>query len=272
MRTVFFGATRLGLACLEALLEAGQEVAGVVSIPERFPISYSSEPVRNVTYVDFAQAAAARGIPYAEVTSGRPEPALLETIRSWRPDFGLAIGWFYVLLTELRNLFPLGVAGLHASLLPRYRGGAPLVWAIMNGERETGVTLFYLDEGVDTGDVIARRAFPIDSEDDIASVLAKATAVGQELVREYVPLVADGKAPRGPQDESQATAFPQRRPEDALIDWSRSAHEIRDFIRAQTRPYPGAFTIIEGKRVTIWDADIAEVDEEPGSHGGGTRS
>jgi methionyl-tRNA formyltransferase len=154
------------------------------------------------------------------------------------------------------------VAGIHASLLPKYRGGAPLVWAIINGEKTTGVSLFYFDQGVDTGDVIAQKKIEISDTDDIRTVYEKATLAAVDVLRESLPLIREGQAPRIPQDHANATIFPQRKPEDGLIDWTRTPDEIRNFIRAQTRPYPGAFTVLEGKKVTIWDADIVDLNSE----------
>ncbi|MEA2748780.1 MAG: methionyl-tRNA formyltransferase [Myxococcales bacterium] len=261
MRLVFFGATELGLACCEAAI-ADQEVVGIVSMPREFDISYSPTPVRNVTYADFESLAARHGIPYQAITSGKAAE-LLPTLEAWQPDIGLAIGWFYIVPAEVRQLFPLGVLGVHASLLPKYRGGAPLTWAMINRERQTGVTLFHLDDGVDTGDVVAQKSFAIESDEDIADVLRKATVASVALVREGLQAFENGTATRVVQDHATATSYPQRKPDDGLIDWGRPASEIAAFIRAQTRPYPGAFTVIEGKRVTIWSADVEDAEAGP---------
>lgn len=262
MRTVFFGATDLGYRCCEALLADGAEIVGIFSIPPEFPISYAAHPVKNVTYRPFEPLAERFGIPIEYVSTSRPQ-AYLPSLDRWRPEFGLAIGWFYMVGEEIRRRLPKGVAGVHASLLPRYRGGAPLVWAMINGETTTGVTLFYLDEGVDTGDVIAQSEITIGRDDTIRDVYDRATAASVDLVRRYVPRIAAGDAPRRPQDDRLATQFPQRNPEMGRIDWTRSPEEIRNFIRAQTRPYPGAFTVIGGRKVVIWDADVLD-PEQPG--------
>jgi methionyl-tRNA formyltransferase len=261
MRIVFFGATNLGHRCCERLFELGEEVVGILSIPEEFKISYSAAPVRNVNYRGFELLALKHGVPLVYASGSAPEE-YLETLRSWKPDLGIVVGWYYLIPAAVRQLFPLGVTAIHASLLPRYRGNAPLVWAIINGERETGVTLFYLDKEVDAGDIIAQRSFPIGVADSIKSVSENATTVALEILTEAVPLLRTGRAPRTPQDHSLATQFPARRPEDGLIDWDQSPESLRNFIRAQTRPYPGAFTIINGKKVIIWDAEIYEADTE----------
>ena len=162
-----------------------------------------------------------------------------------------------------RSVAPLGAVGLHASELPRYRGGAPLVWQIIRGETSAGISLFYLEDGVDTGDVIGTLNFPIREHDTIAEAMERSESAAEALIEKFFPLLEKGMAPRLPQDETLASEFPQRSPEDGEIDWSRAATEISNFIRAQTRPYPGAFTRIGGKRVTIWDAKIVEDDNSP---------
>jgi methionyl-tRNA formyltransferase len=257
MRIAFFGASALGYRCCEDLLDRDVDVCGIVTMPERFEISYAKGVVRNVTYRDFGQLAETQNVPLL-----RAERALtaddLETIQSWDPDFGLAVGWYYMLPAHVRALFPRGIAGIHASLLPRYRGGAPLVWALINDEHETGVTLFYLDDGVDSGDVIAQRAFSIESHDTIATLIVKTEASSLTLLRDVMPRIVDGSAPRTAQDESKATTFPQRSPDDGRIDWSQPADAIDRFVRAQTRPYPGAWMVVQGKRVTIWDAEVEQ--------------
>jgi methionyl-tRNA formyltransferase len=256
MRIVFFGATQLGYRCCRELVRMGEQVVGILSIPREFRISYSTKPVVNRTFRSFEPLASEHNIPLVYVTGKMSDPVYLETLRQWQPDFGLVVGWYYMVPRSIRQLFPRGVAGIHASLLPKYRGGAPLVWAIINGETQTGVSLFYFDDGVDTGDIIGQRSVAIAPADTIKTVLRKATLASVELVRELVPAIRRGTAPRIPQDHTAATSFPQRCPEDGLIDWNKDPQQIRNFIRAQTRPYPGAYTYINGKKVTIWDADI----------------
>lgn len=182
----------------------------------------------------------------------------LQRLSHWQPDLLLVLGWYYIIPREVRERAPLGCAGIHASLLPKYRGGAPIPWAIINGETTTGVTFFYMGDGIDDGDIITQKEFPIEGVDNCATLYEKATQASVQMLRQYLPQIANGTAPRIPQDHSQATYFPLRKPEDGLIDWSWDAKRIRNFIRAQTKPYPGAFTYIKNKKVIIWDADIYE--------------
>lgn len=253
MRIVFMGATELGWNCCRTLFDIKQEVVGIFSIPQQFRISWSQTPVNNVQYKSFASLAAENSIPLVYVKGKMSEPEYADALRSMRPDIILVVGWYYILPRSLRQLAPLGAAGLHASLLPKYRGGAPLVWATINGETKTGVTFFHFADGVDDGDIIGQAEFKIDFADDIASLLAKASQASIGLVRRHVPMLAAGTAPRIVQDHLQATSVPQRRPEDGLIKWDQlSVRQAYDWVRAQTAPYPGAFTFLNEEKVTVW--------------------
>jgi methionyl-tRNA formyltransferase len=178
------------------------------------------------------------------------------TVMDIKPDLILAIGWYYMIPDQMMKLAGKGAIGIHGSLLPKYRGNAPFVWAMINGEKETGISLFYFEKGIDEGDIIAQKKIPIGEKETIRDILNKARGSSVEILLEYLPKIADGTAPRIPQDNSQATLFPKRTPDDGLIDWSWDAKRIHDFIRAQTKPYPGAFTYINNKKVIIWDAEI----------------
>jgi methionyl-tRNA formyltransferase len=258
MKIVFFGATEQGYKCCRHIIEKNlAEVTGIFTIPREFKISYSKEPVKNVTYADFRLLGKEFNIPVIEVTDKMSNyKADLEKLS---PEFIIALGWYYIIPKSMRDIAPKGCAGFHSSLLPKYRGGAPLVWAVINGETETGLSFFYLDDGVDNGDIIAKEKISIEENDTIKELIDKSTALCIEMIDEYIPKISEGTAPRMKQDKTKATTVPQRKPEDGLIDWSWSAKKIKDFIRAQTKPYPGAFTIIEGKKITIWDADITEI-------------
>ena len=262
MRIALLNSTIFGRHCLEkGILPLPEvEVVGILTTPKQIEISYSENPVEIKTHATFDDLAKQAGCEVALLRGKINTTSYLDYLKQWQPDLLCALGWYYMIPRKVRDLAPLGCVGIHASLLPKYRGGAPIPWAIINGEQETGVSFFYLEDGVDNGDIIGQVKFPIKDEDDCSTIYAKATRAAISLLRDFLPQLKAGTAPRIPQDESQATYYPQRKPEDGLIDWSWSAKRIRDFIRAQTRPYPGAFMYIQGKKITIWDADIVEVD------------
>lgn len=251
MRLVFIGASRFGLACLENLEKVDQlETVGIITNRETFSISYRKEGVKNVNYVDLAPYASKQNIPLYLMQEKMSEPPLLETLRSWRPDFILVIGWYHMVPRQILELAP--TAGLHSSLLPRYSGGAPLVWALIRDEKETGISFFLFDSGVDSGDILGQRKIPITDEDDIATLMAKIEIAGKDLVQETLRQWISGKILRKAQAHADREIMPQRSPEDGRIDWTQSARALFNFIRAQTRPYPGAFTDFRGERLYIW--------------------
>ncbi|MEM7129630.1 MAG: methionyl-tRNA formyltransferase [Chloroflexota bacterium] len=264
LQVALLSSTQFGHMCLEegVLPLKEVQVVGILTTPRLIDISYSQKPVEIKTHADFTQLGIRAQCPVVTMTGKMSASNYLQHLEVWKPDLILVLGWYYLIPARVREIARIGCAGIHASLLPKYRGGAPIPWAIINGETETGVTFFYFDDGVDSGDIIAQERFPIEHCDTCATVYDKASQASITILRENLKKMAVGAAPRIPQDESQATSFPQRKPEDGLIDWAWDAKRIRDFIRAQTKPYPGAFTFIEGKKVTIWDADVIDPEHE----------
>jgi methionyl-tRNA formyltransferase len=261
MRILFMGASALGFDCCEAIIKAGHNVVGAFTIPQEFQIKYrdqeSKSKVSNYLFKDFNYFHSEYNLPVVFV-EGKMS-SYTDQAAALAPDLILAIGWYYMIPEAMLKLAAKGAIGIHGSLLPKYRGNAPFVWAMINGEKETGVSLFYFEKGVDEGDIIAQKKIPIEESDNISHVLEKAKTASIDILLQYLPLLADGKAPKIAQDHSLATLYPKRTPEDGLIDWSWDKMRIKNFIRAQTKPYPGAFTIVNDKKVIIWDADIIEL-------------
>jgi len=252
---LFIGASKFGLNCLNTISELENiHISGVISNNETFSISYNKSGVKNVLYADFESFSAQNNIPFYRMKSSMQEKELYEFITLCKPNLIVVVGWYHLIPKSLLNEFKF--CGLHASLLPDYSGGAPLVWAIINGETETGLTFFMFDEGVDSGDIIGQEKTEITPDDTIKTLYDKIELLGFKLLEKYLPKFADGSVVMIEQDETKRRVFPQRKPEDGLIDWTWDNKRIKDFIRAQTKPYPGAFTYIEGKKVMIWDADI----------------
>lgn len=253
------GASELGFDCCNAIINKGHNVVGIFTIPQKFNIKYKEQAgriqVNNCLYKDF-RSFASDNLPVVLVEEKMT--AYQESLAAMKPDLILAVGWYYMIPPSMIAMAPKGAIGIHGSLLPKYRGNAPFVWAIINGEKETGISLFYFEKGVDEGDIIAQEKFPIEESDTIREVLEKARLSSIKVLEEYLPQLANGTAPRMVQDHSKATIFPKRTPEDGKIDWAWDAIRIKNFIRAQTKPYPGAFTIINNKKVVIWDADLYE--------------
>lgn len=264
MKIALLSSTVFGYRCLEEGILPVRDVqlAGIVTTPRQIEISYSETPVTISTHADFADLANGANCEVACLKGKLTAESYLEHLNRWSPDLLLVLGWYYMIPKKVRDVARYGCMGIHASLLPKYRGGAPIPWVIINGEKETGVSLFCLEDGVDSGDIVAQVRFPITESDTCATVYEKATQASIDALKDSLPKIADGSATFTPQDESEATHFPQRKPEDGLIDWSWEPARIRNFIRAQTKPYPGAFTYMGDKKVIIWDADVIEAPSE----------
>ncbi len=257
MRIVFFGCTKFSEHLLKNLLQKKHSIVGVFSIPEEFNISYSDEKVKNTNFADIKLIAKENNISHYEVdsVSGKKTSDYSHEIMKLKPDVILVLGWYYMVPKSIRDIPKYGAWGIHASLLPKYAGGAPLVWSIIKGEKETGVTLFRMESGVDDGDIISQKSFPILEQDTIKEVYEKATISSINILEE---VLISPNIQFNPQDKTKIEIYPQRSPEDGLIDWSWDVERIKNFIRAQTKPYPGAYTILNNKKITIWDANIIE--------------
>ena len=253
MRIVFIGASSFGLKCLMSVGEIDNcELVGVVTAPKKFSISYRPEGVTNVLFVDFVSISKEMGLPCFVLDGGMNDSVLLSEVKSLHPDVFIVVGWYHMLPLAWREVAP--AYGLHSSLLPDYSGGAPLVWAIINGEKRTGITLFELGGGVDNGAILGQKETPIEESDTIATLYSRIEFLGVRLIQEILPLLAVGEHHVIFQDDSMRRVFPQRSPEDGKIDWQWDSSRIYNFIRAQTRPYPGAFTFWKKSKLTIWSS------------------
>lgn len=259
-RIIFFGSTKFSKLILDNLIINRHKIVAIFSIPKEFNISYSDKKIINTNYANLEIIAIKNNIPFYEVDSvnGKRTTDYKEIISSLSPDLILVLGWYYMVPKSIRDLSTYGAWGIHASILPNFAGNAPLVWAIIEGAKKTGVTLFRMDSGVDDGDIIEQETFLIGENETIKEVYEKATICSIKILNKVLSKKYDIKF--RVQDKSKIIVYPARSPEDGLIDWSWDKKRIKDFIRAQTKPYPGAFTIINGKKVIIWDSEIEEIE------------
>lgn len=259
MRTIFVGSTRLSRRCLDSILAIQDiQMVGVITNEPTFTISYAPQGLKNVLYVDMAAYAKERGIPWYMMRKTMTEPGLMAELKVWRPELLIVAGWYHILPPSL--LDSLIAVGLHASLLPDYSGGSPLVWAMINGEQKTGMTLFRLADRVDAGPIIDQASIDILPADTIATLYERIELLGIKLLKENLSHIAKGTVVYTPQDENRRRILPQRKPEDGRIEWNWSSQKIYDFIRAQTHPYPGAFTTFNKQKVHIWAAQLESAD------------
>ena len=243
-RVIFVGAVHEAVPALGALLDSGAEVVEVVTLPVDRSAGTSG-------FVDLEPLAREHGIPVRRCANINAVESVRHT-EQLRPDLMVVTGWTRLLSAELLSVPPRGVIGFHASLLPRFRGRAPVNWAILRSEAVTGNTMMYLNAGTDTGDIIDQQAVPIAPDDTCATVYARVGEAGAEMLRRQLPALLDGTAPRRPQGPGDGSLLPKRTPEMGITDWNRPARSVHDWIRALTAPYPGAFTFIAGRKLMLW--------------------
>jgi methionyl-tRNA formyltransferase len=245
VRIIVFGYHTIGYLCLQELIERGEEVGAVVT--------HQDDPGEHIWFDSVAELARSAGIPVFQPRNPNAS-AFVGLIRSLRPELILSFYYRRLLSKELLAIPPLGGINLHGSLLPKYRGRSPINWVLVNGERQTGVTLHYMTEEADAGDMIAQRPVGITFEDTALTLFRKVAQAALALFRETFPLIKAGLAPRIPQDPVRATSYGGRGPEDGQIDWVKPALALYNLIRAVTAPYPGAFTRYQGKKLYVWSS------------------
>lgn len=249
MKIVFFGTPEFAVPSLDAVLAVGEVVAVVTRAdkPRGRGLHVEPPPV--------ARAANEYALEVLQPASLR-DPAFLARLRSLAPDVGVLVAYGRLVPPELLAMPPRGIVNVHPSLLPRYRGAAPIARAIAAGDTETGVTILYLSEELDAGDTILQRRLPIAPDDTTRTLSARLAEEGATALVEALRLIEAGRAPRRPQDSSQATWAPRLTRDEARIDWRLPAPAIVNLVRA-CDPWPGAFTYVRGEELKIWRAEAA---------------
>lgn len=247
MRIVWVSFDTIGRDCLEAAAASGAEIAAVVTLPRPLHPERAGQ-------CSFEEVAAQVGAPLIESTDVNGAETIA-AVRAVEPEMAFVVGWSQLVRDEFLALAPDGVFGMHPTLLPRHRGRAPIPWAILSGLSVTGVTLFEIvDSTADSGPIVGQVEVPIELTDTAGSLYERLARAHVELIREYLPLLVDNRAPRIEQDPKRASSWWRRTPADGIIDWYMRAPYLYDWVRAQTRPYPGAFTFLDDTRVVVWRA------------------
>ena len=252
MRIAFLGTAELAGPCLEAVAKTpGHEVIVVVTQPDR-PKGRDLKPAPPAVKV----VAERLRLPILQPLKIR-EPAAIDALRAAQPDLIAVVAYGQILPKSVLEVPRLGCINVHTSLLPRWRGAAPIQYAILHGDRETGVTTMYMDEHMDTGDIILQRAQLIHADDTSATLHDRLAKLGADLLVETVGLIAEGKAPRAKQDETNATYAKKLMKEDGHIDWTRPAVEIERQVRA-FNPWPSSYTQLGDLLLKVWKAEVVE--------------
>ena len=251
MRTVWVSFDTIGRDCLVAAAGAGANIVGIVTLPEPVDVERSGQ----CAFAEVGAAVGAQLIESADINA----PETVAAIAALEPELLFVIGWSQLLREPVLGLAPRGAFGMHPTLLPRHRGRAPIPWAILSGLATTGVTLFEIPDddpgaGADSGSIVGQVEVPIAPDETATTLFDRLAHAHVDLIRNFVPQILDGTAPRLPQDERRASVWPKRTPADGIIDWQTRAPYLYDWVRAQTRPYPGAFTYLGDSKVVVWSA------------------
>lgn len=258
MRIVFMGTPDFAVASLRRLVEDGHEIAGVFTQPDK------PGNRKKMTAPPVKEYALSKRIPVYQPERMRGEEALT-LLRSLDPELTVVAAYGQILPEDILGVAKLGSVNVHASVLPKYRGAAPINRAILNGERETGVTIMYMAKKLDAGDIIRVKKTPIAPDEDAEALFARLAALGAELLSETIPAIADGTAVRTPQNDLDATYAPMLTREMSPIDWSKDARAVVNQVRGLT-PWPCASMTIGGKPVKVWRAEPGgETSDPPGT-------
>jgi UDP-4-amino-4-deoxy-L-arabinose formyltransferase/UDP-glucuronic acid dehydrogenase (UDP-4-keto-hexauronic acid decarboxylating) len=255
MKTVVFAYHNMGLAGLEALIKHGYDIVAL--------FTHDDDPGENCWFGSVKKWAIQNSVS-VYTTEEVNSPDWIAKIAALKPDVIFSFYYRKMICREILDLPKSGAFNLHGSYLPHYRGRCPVNWVIINGEKQTGVTLHYMIEKPDAGDIAGQKAVEIDISDTAKTLYDKLCRAARELLDETLPLIKKGQIPRETQDLTQGSYFGGRRPEDGRIDWKKSAGEIYNLIRGVTEPYPGAFAFLDdNKKIIIWWAEPVIAKEAP---------
>jgi methionyl-tRNA formyltransferase len=247
MRVVLVGAVDSTEIALEKLVEQGVPPVALFTLP-------ITKSERHSDFVHLKPLAEKYQVPVVEV-SNINSPEALDKIRFLQPDYLFVIGWSQICRPELLSIPRIGSIGCHPAPIPENRGRGVIAWTILQRRKDTAMSLFWLDEGVDSGDILLQDKFPVADDETVTTLCDKHNESLVRIFSEVIPLLKEGKGERIKQDNSKATYCAKRVPDDGFIDWNLSADSIWTLIRAVTKPYPGAFSFYQGEKLTIWEAD-----------------
>jgi len=259
MKTIVLAYHNIGCIGIKALLQNGFDIAAV--------FTYRDDPKENVWFDSAAELAASLNIPVF-APDNINHPIWVERIREMAPDILFSFYYRDIIRQPILDIPPKGCLNLHGSLLPAYRGRCPINWVLINGEKETGVTLHYMTPRPDDGDIVGQKKIFISDDDTAKTLHEKASNATADLLVEILPKIKSNTAPRIPQNHSAASYYGGRRPEDGEIVWTKTAAEVRNLVRALTRPYPGAFSYLRDRKCLFWsvkETSYKQADKAPGT-------
>jgi methionyl-tRNA formyltransferase len=251
MRIVFMGTPEFAVPSLAALLTSEHSVVGVVTQPDR-PKGRGHELAAS----PIKQLAVQHKIPILQPLKMK-DPAFLDALSAWKPDLIAVTAFGRILPKVILDLPPRGCVNVHASLLPKYRGAGPIQWALIRGERETGITTMLMDEGMDTGAMLLQERAAITPDDTSGTLSSKLADIGGRLLIDTLARIQNGTVTPQPQGQSQATMAPLLKKEDGLLDWTLPALDLANRVRGLS-PWPGAYTYLGEDRWVVWKASVLD--------------
>lgn len=260
MRVLFMGTPDIATGCLQKLIDKKYNVIGVVTQPDK-----PQNRGKKLGMPPVKELALKYDIPVYQPLKAREE-SFVETLKELNPDIIVVVAFGQILPKSILEIPKFGCINVHVSLLPKYRGAAPINWVIINGEEKTGVTTMYMDEGLDTGDMILTEEFDLDDEITAGELHDKMKDIGADVLVETLKQIEKGCAPRIPQNHEEFTYAPMMNKALGQIDWSKSAREIHNLVRG-VNPWPSAYTTYEGSTMKVWKTEVLNEtsDKEPGT-------
>ena len=255
MKIIFMGTPDFAKESLKAIYEAGHEILGVVTNPDKAKgrgMKVSESPVKEYALL--------KNLKIYQPEKVRKNEEFIEEIKNLKPDVICVVAYGKILPKEILEIPKLGCINVHGSLLPKYRGAAPIQWAVINGEKVTGITTMYMDIGMDTGDMILKKEIEIGADETTGELWERLSKIGGELLVETLEKIENGTAPRIPQGEEFSNA-PMLDKEMSKIDWNnKTAQEIKNLVRG-LNPIMGTYTFLNGKKIKIWKVDVIDENE-----------
>lgn len=261
MKIIFMGTPDFAVPCLEALEKAGYDVCCVVTQPDRprgrgNKVSFSSVKMKAIEH----------NIEVLQPVKIRKDQEFIEKIRIFNPDIIVVVAFGQIVPEEVLSIPRLGCINVHASILPKLRGAAPINWAIINGDRETGITTMFMDKGIDTGDMLLQEKVSIGNDTTAGELHDVLMNIGANLLIKTLKAVEDGTIVRTPQNNDMSTYAPMLDRDTGKIVWTDESSRIKDLVRG-TNPYPAAYSTLGGKRIKIWKVEVDEVKVIAGEPG-----
>ncbi|EQK45225.1 MULTISPECIES: methionyl-tRNA formyltransferase [Paraclostridium] len=260
MKIVFMGTPEFAVPCLQKIIDEGHEVVAVVTQPDK-----PKGRGKKLAMPPVKELALKYDIPVYQPLKAREE-SFVDTLKEMNPELIVVVAFGQILPKSILDIPKYGCVNVHASLLPRYRGAAPLNWVIINGEEKTGVTTMYMDEGLDTGDMILKSEIPLDDEITAGELHDKMMIDGAKVLKETIDLIEKGEAPREKQSNEDTCYSPIMNKSLGNIDWKKSAIDIHNLVRG-INPWPSAYTTYEGQTMKIWKTKVIDKnsDKDPGT-------